>query len=203
MHLLLPYFIIIIVLIQLKLRKNSKKEANSLKSFWEKESKANSVRKKNIANLDYITIPDDMSYETLETSDSDIIKARNTLLSFKSKKMLNLTGFSNTDLKMEYGVANLTDLSAYDDNFADYIKAVLNLGKILMERGYTSEAIEVLELGIACKTDISSNYTLLADYYCEQGDKEGIRRLIHTAKELKSMNKDLILSKLREKLDTM
>lgn len=31
--------------------------------------------------------------------------------------MLNLSSMSNTDLKLEYGVANLDELSACDDRF--------------------------------------------------------------------------------------
>lgn len=196
MKLLFPYFIIIIVLIQLKLRKNSKKESDSIKKFWERESKANSVRKKNIDSLDYITIPGNMSFEKLETSDSDIIKARENLLALREKKILNLTGYTNTDIKMEYGVGNLTELSEYDDNYTTLVRAIVTLGKLLMERGYTSEGVELLEYGIKCKTDVSANYTLLADYYKETEQPDKIKRLIRVAEQLKSMNSEIIIKKL-------
>lgn len=196
MKLLFPYFIIIIVLIQLKLRKNSKKESDSIKKFWERESKANSVRKKNIDALDYITIPKNMSFEKLETSDSDIIKTREKLLSLREKKIFNLTGYTNTDIKMEYGVGNLTELSEYDDNYTTLVRTIAALGKLLMERDYIDEGVELLEFGIKCKTDISGNYTLLADYYRETEQPDKIKRLIRVAEQLKSLNRDIIVKKL-------
>ncbi len=196
MKLLFPYFIIIIILIQLKLRKNSKKESDSIKKFWERESKANSVRKKNIDALDYITIPKNMSFEKLETSDSDIIKTREKLLSLREKKIFNLTGYTNTDIKMEYGVGNLTELSEYDDNYTTLVRTIAALGKLLMERDYIDEGVELLEFGIKCKTDISGNYTLLADYYRETEQPDKIKRLIRVAEQLKSLNRDIIVKKL-------
>ncbi|MBQ4283611.1 MAG: hypothetical protein IJB96_06770 [Lachnospira sp.] len=198
MHLLLPYFIILIVVIQLKLRKSSRNDEKSIKKFWERESQANSVRKKNIDSLDYITIPRNMEFEKLETSDSDIIKLKTSLLALRDKKILNLTGYTNTDIKMEYGVGNLTDLSQYDDNYAELTRLISNLGKLLIERGYTNAAIELLEYGITCKTDVSTNYTLLADYYRENNEPEKIKMLTHTAKGLNSINKDVILRKLED-----
>ena len=71
MKLLLPYFIILIVVIQLKLHKKSDK--NSISDFLDRETKANSTRKKDISNLNYITIPD--SLPLINTEDSNILRA--------------------------------------------------------------------------------------------------------------------------------
>ena len=44
----------------------------------------------------------------------------------KEKKILNLSGFTNTDLKLEYGVGNLTDLTDYDPaRSASYFATIL------------------------------------------------------------------------------
>lgn len=194
MKLLLPYFILIIILLQLILRKNSKKTEESDKAFWKRESEANDVRRKDISNLDYIVIPDSLPFVTCD--DAEINRLQDKLISMKDKKILNLTGYSNTDLKIEYGVANLTQLSEYDDNFAVLAHTIAALGKALMDAGYKTEAAAFLEFGIQCGTDVTSNYIMLAEYYSAGNEPDKIDKLIITASSLKSLSKDVILKKL-------
>ncbi len=49
MKLILPYFILILFLLQHNMKKNSKKEKINNETFWKRESEANSVRKKDIS----------------------------------------------------------------------------------------------------------------------------------------------------------
>ena len=196
MNLLLPYFIILIVVFQFFLRKNSKKNVNSNKEFWDREHQANNTRKQNIDNLDYITIPETLPIP--ESLDSDIIKLKNDLLALKDKKILNLTGMSNTDLKMEYGVANLTALTEYDNNYSDLVRKIAAGGDLLFKKGYEKEAVELLELGIQYRTDITRNYTTLAEYYVSHNMNNKIDQLLMTAETLNSLSKDVIIKKLGE-----
>ena len=107
MKLLLPYFIILIVVIQLKLRKSTKNNKERMSKFWEKELSANSVRKKDISNLNYITIPD--SLPTININDTKILKDYETINKLRERKILNLSGMSNTNIKLEYGVDNQSE----------------------------------------------------------------------------------------------
>ncbi len=50
---------------------------------------------------------------------------------FYDKKMFNLNNCSNTDIKMEYGAANLAIMSEYDDNFIAMCKAAVKLANAL------------------------------------------------------------------------
>ena len=195
MKLILPYFIILIVLLQLCLRKNSKKAEKNNDDFWRKEHEANSVRKKDISGLDYITIPDTLAIP--DTQNPRILKEWNTLCNLKDKKILNLTGYTNTDLKLQYGAANLTQLTVCDNNFTTLAKAVARIGEQLMKEGFTDEALSFLEYGITIQTDVSTNYTLLAEYYRSEGAPEKIDTLISRAEQLNSLMKDSILSKLK------
>lgn len=195
MKLILPYFIILIVLLQLCLRKNSKKTEKNNDDFWRKEYEANSVRKKDISGLDYITIPDTLAIP--DTQNPRILKEWNTLCNLKDKKILNLTGYTNTDLKLQYGAANLTQLTVCDNNFTALAKAVARIGEQLMKEGFTDEALSFLEYGITIQTDVSTNYTLLAEYYRSEGAPEKIDTLISRAEQLNSLMKDSILSKLK------
>lgn len=193
MKLVLPYFIILLAIFQFFLRKNSKKHEELNKDFWKREREANTVRRKDISGLSYITIPDSLP---MSDCNDAVIKALNNFYAFKGKKMLNLTGKSNTDLKTAYGAANLDALSEYDDNCTQMLKSIIPLATELNKSGLTDEAAAYLEFGISCRTDITQNYTMLAEYYASKGNKDKIQHLVSVAESLDSLTKKPIISKL-------
>lgn len=193
MKLVLPYFIILLAIFQFFLRKNSKKHEELNKDFWKREREANTVRRKDISGLSYITIPDSLP---MSDCNDAVIKALNNFYAFKGKKMLNLTGKSNTDLKTAYGAANLDALSEYDDNCTQMLKSIIPLATELNKSGLTDEAAAYLEFGISCRTDITQNYTMLAEYYASKGNKDKIQHLVNVAESLDSLTKKTIISKL-------
>ena len=83
MKLILPYFILILFLLQHNMKKNSKKEKINNETFWKRESEANSVRKKDISGLDYIRIPDTLTCP--DTQDERILKEWHTIEALKEK----------------------------------------------------------------------------------------------------------------------
>lgn len=193
MKLVLPYFIILLAIFQFFLRKNSKKHEELNKDFWKREREANTVRRKDISGLSYITIPDSLP---MSDCNDAVIKALNNFYAFKGTKMLNLTGKSNTDLKTAYGAANLDALSEYDDNCTQMLKSIIPLATELNKSGLTDEAAAYLEFGISCRTDITQNYTMLAEYYASKGNKDKIQHLVSVAESLDSLTKKPIISKL-------
>lgn len=194
MRLLLPYFIILIVIFQFILRKNSKKDEQRTQEFWKRESESNAVRKKDISNLDYIRLPEPLL--SITSNIPEVNDAITKFSSFKDMTMLNLTGLSNTDLKLQYGPANLDALSEYDENCTRMLRSIVSAAETLKSNNMDKEAVMFLEFGIQCHTDITSNYTMLAEYYSAANNKEGIDRLIQTANSLNSMTKDSIVKKL-------
>ena len=194
MKLILPYFIILLFLLQFYLKKNSKKTRSDNENFLKRESRANMSRKKDISNLNYITIPDTLPF--VDTDVETIKKAQNDLAELKEKKILNLTGMSNTDLKIKYGVANLSVLSEYDENFSKLCRAIVRLSAALKENGFDEQAEAFLEFGIKCGSDVSANYFMLAEYYLEKGNTKGLSRLKTSAQALNSLSKNVILKKL-------
>ena len=193
MKLVLPYFIILLAIFQFFLRKNSKKHEELNKDFWKREREANTVRRKDISGLSYITIPDSLP---MSDCNDAVIKALNNFYAFKGTKMLNLTGKSNTDLKTAYGAANLDALSEYDENCTRMLKSIIPLATELNKSGLTDDAAAYLEFGISCRTDITQNYTMLAEYYASNGNKDKIQHLIDVAESLDSLTKKPIISKL-------
>lgn len=205
MKFLLPYFIIILLVIQLYLKKNTNSVKEKLGKFMEKERESNSVRKKDISSLEYINIPDTLPYldtpcESLNDSNPEIAKYINKINSLKDSKILNLTGISNTDLKMQYGPANLATLSEYDDNYTELVRTIAELTHKLIEINEPDNARPWLEYSISINTDIKSCYTDLADIYILAGRPEKVRDLISKARHLNSINKSVIIDNLTSKL---
>lgn len=163
--------------------------------FWEREQEANHVRRKDISGLSYISIPfEDFSIGAFP--DKKIIEAEQALEVFREKKILNLTGQTNTDLKLQYGPANLPALMEYDQNFTDMLLALTNYSNCLIESAHMDAAIPVLEFCINAGSDVTSHYTTLANYYKAGGQTAKLETLREMASSLNSLTKASILQKI-------
>lgn len=192
----LGLLLIVIFIIQYFRKKGLDQQKAVEDAFWDREHEANHVRRQDISGLSYITIPLD-KFPIGICTDEILKNYELELDSLKDAKILNLNGQSNTDLKLKYGPANLPLLTEYDENFARLARILPEYAKALVEKGYEAEAIPVLEFGIACKSDVSTNYTLLADIYKRSNDTSSIDRLIESANQLESRMKQPILDKLQ------
>lgn len=197
MNLLLPYLIVLLAVFALLRNRSHRNYQEKQESFWEKEQRANLTRKQDISNLDYIEIPLD-TFPCGRYKDPQLEALETELTRLGSRKILNLSGISNTDLKLKYGAANLTALSEYDMNFTSLARTIAAYGKRLAELGHTPEAIAVLEFGVSCRTDVSTNYTLLGSLYYENGHPEKAQQLAGTVQDMDLLLKDSILQQLAE-----
>lgn len=73
--------------------------------FWDREKKANSVRKKTLDGLDYVKIPLEKLPMNALSEDEKAREYKELLTYLSTQPVVNLTGFTNTDLKLEYGTA--------------------------------------------------------------------------------------------------
>lgn len=198
MLLFLASFILFIILLTYTLKKHEKTENNAINEFWEKERQANQTRKKSLENLDYVEIPFQYIPKSLLADDAAVQDCMETLKALSGKKIVNLTGYSNTDLKLQYGTANLTILSEYDENYTLYARTLYKLARLYYDNGYESNAAILLEKGIESGTDITGNYTLLAQIYQKKGEYEKIKNLIDSAASLRSITQKNIIRSLEE-----
>ena len=196
---MIPVFFIIFVIIVLWIgrgRRHSdrlRKEASE--KFWDREQRANLTRKKDLSDLEYITVP----VETLpfpETEKEEITDLQKLLLHLATQKIVNFTGLTNTDLKLQYGAPNLPLLMEFDKNYLELVRSLYRYGRHLYDLGLTTEAKTVLEYGLSIRTDVSANYTLLAEIYKEENAKERIDFVISEAEKLTSMTKKALLANL-------
>ena len=163
--------------------------------FWSREDQANQIRRKDISNLPYITIPLE-KFPIGISDDEELTDYENDLKTLASRKILNLSHQSNTDLKLAYGPANLPALSEYDQNYTTLLRNLVAYADCLIKNGFKAEAVPVLEFGISIDSDIRANYTLLAELYKEQGNASKIQELIDKAASLDSMMRSAILEQL-------
>ena len=163
--------------------------------FWSREDQANQVRRKDISNLPYINIPLE-KFPIGISDDEELTDYENDLKNLASRKILNLSHQSNTDLKLAYGPANLPALSEYDQNYTTLLRNLVAYADCLIKNGFKAEAVPVLEFGISIDSDIRANYTLLAELYREQGNAAKIQKLIDKAASLDSMMRSAILEQL-------
>lgn len=195
----LTLFIIFLLFYAYKRSQLTKQEEEKNSAFWDLENQANTTRKKDIEHLAYIQIPlDAFPIGTYPSEKRDALEAE--LISLSKEKILNLTGISNTDLKLQYGAANLEALSACDDRFARLVSLLTDYARSLLEDSHSEEAVTVLEFGVKIRSDVTENYVLLANLYREKGEGSKIRSLIETAGLLNSLSKETIQKKLQEML---
>ena len=195
---ILASFIIFAVWLTYEIKKHEKMEDNALDDFWAREHKANNTRRKSLDGLDYIKIPFECIPKSLLPYDEAVQDCLSTLERLSHKKIVNLTGYTNTDLKIEYGTANLTVLSSYDENYTLYARTIYKLAKLYLENGYESNARVLLEKGVESGTDIKDTYILLKDMYAKNHEEAKIKALIEAASSLRSANRNIILRSLEE-----
>lgn len=182
----LTIFIVFCIVLAYYIKKNDAAQQKVMDEFWEKELRSNAVRKKDISELNYITIPLDKLPEQLHTSTEE------KFLALAEKKMVNLTGISNTDLKLAYGTANLEILSEYDNNFTEMVALLPVYAEELQHAGFPHTAQKLLEFGIECNADSRKIYQMLAATYDENNEPDKILWLRKQAEVLPSFTKQAV-----------
>lgn len=198
--LLLPSIITILVwVLNHNIKRNKSTDKIDVADYLSRENAANNVRKQDISNLPYIQIPFDilplditLKDEKKQLKISEYVKEIQNL---SDKKMLNLIGISNTELKASYGPANLELLTIYDQNYTRYIRNLHLFAECIYEE-YPKEAVTVLEYLLSIGTDISGTYDLLGHFYLEQNDIEQFQKLYDYIPSKESISGKTILSKL-------
>lgn len=192
--------IIIAFCIIFKMIVNRDPKSDPDEEFLERERKANLTPRKDISHLPYITVPADSLPLDVPTDKEEVRERQDTIRSMAEKKVLNLTGRTNTELKLEYGAPNINILSAADNNYTRLVQAIAYLASDYLASGHEEEALQLLEYGISIGADSKKNYLMLADLYKAHGREDKIRDLIASAEDLDSLLKDSIISSLKDML---
>lgn len=189
---ILPFFVLFLIIFTISIRSNRRKEKETLDRFWERENLANTTRKKDLTHLSYITIPDEL-LAAIPVEDDRIAQNLLSLKELSDKKIVNLNRYTNTDLKLKYGAANLPVLMEYDENYNILILTLVEISHALIDHGLPEDAIRYLSFGADCNSDITENYTLLAQLYRDGHQDAALTQLYTQIRQLTCSNKEHIL----------
>lgn len=193
---LFAIFVTFLLWLSYELRKAKKLDADSSASFWQREAQADNVRRQSLDNLDYITIPLD-SLPFFYGIDEKLDELQKNITDLAPCTMVNLSNYTNTELKLMYGPANLPALTEYDQNYTRLVRTLYQWGNRLSEIGHDKEAIQVLEYAVSIKSDVTAGYLLLGKLYQKTGSPHKIDALIATASSLDSLLKDSLVQQLK------
>jgi hypothetical protein len=180
------------------MRKGGKTSKKSLDLFWQKEHDSNLTRRKDISELEYLSITLDDHLPMQDFEDDTINSYRDTVKKLAEHKMINLSGRTNTELKFEYGIANFNLLSSYDNNYTAFVSMLQKWAKRLKDHGFITDAQAVLEFSIfSCHTDVTTAYRMLTEIYRYQNHSEKIDTLITAIQRTNIKEKEKLIEELK------
>ncbi len=196
MFYILGAVLIICALIAYEKRKSDRGMKNATEHFWDREREANLTRRKDISKLPYITIPyESLPLDALPDSE-EYLAAVQQLQSLSDKQILDLSGQTNTDLKLAYGAANLPALMECDQNYLVLARTLSRMAGLLSDEGKEDAAETVLCFAIDAGSTIRSDYEQLAVIYGQRRDYRKLDALIARAERLNSPTKASLLASL-------
>ncbi len=190
--------ILLVLILAYNIKKNTRQTAKAKTSYFEKERIANSTRRKSLDTLDYIVIPLDKLPMELASPNEAVEEYTQTIRRLASCKIVNFTGISNTDLKLRYGVSNLSLLIDFDQNYINLVATLQRWALALFKEDHLEEAKTVLEYAVSVRSDVSGTYKLLASIYLQENQPQKIAELIQKAETLNSITKTSIVRALKE-----
>lgn len=189
-------FLIFLAWLHFEKRKNQREESQTSDAFWAREQEANQTRNKDISRLPQYR-PDIDKIPMPNTEDENVQYYQNEIKNHVGDTMMNLSQYTNTDLKLAYGVGNFKTLCDYDTNFNDFLMNLSNLGGAYRKVNLLKDAVTVFELCLDAGSDKSTDYLSLGALYVEQNDRTKLYRLIERAEQSELPLKESLLSSLK------
>ncbi len=191
----LTVFIIFLLVVYFYRAYNTKKREKIVAAFWEREEQAKHTPAKDLSQAGYITVPID-SFPLGRCDSDEVMLIEEELLRLSKKRLLNLNGMTNTDVRIEYGTSNFDAVCAMGEDFDRLIVLLCDYAKALIENGFTKEACVVLEYGADIGSDVSENYTLLGECYHENSMDLQLDELIRRVEESEIIRRQSVLEQL-------
>ena len=192
-------FLIFIMWLFYEQHKNQKQEKKLSDDFWAREAEANRTRKKDISHLPLLHVQES-EIPVADTENESVLYYIDHIRDLIKSPMADLSEFSNTDLKLAYGVGNFKLLSEYDENFNNFLLALTNLARSYTENGFLSEAQDTYRLAFYYGSQKVSDYTGLANVYLQMEQPERVNELIQEVEASEHPHKVSIVQALQEVL---
>ena len=190
-------FILFCLWLSYELKKGDKARLAKEKQFWEREHNSNFVKKQSTDELTRITLPEYLPFHN-DTDNQHLKNIEEKIKKLSSVEIINLTGYTNTDLKYKYGTSNLDYLTTCDNNFIHLVSNLNQWSAILYDLKLYDDCKIILDFAISIKADASDIYLRRANICVMENDSTCIDKLIDSATELTTIRKDYIIDKLNE-----
>lgn len=177
--------------------KSQRKQDRESRTFWTREEKANHTRNKDISHLPLFQL-DESLIPMPESTDENVVYYQDRTRASLAQPMMNLSGYTNTDLKLSYGTGNFNTLSSYDKNFNDFLMNMSNLAKAYYKAGLYEDAASVYQLCLESGSDKSTDYRALAKTYARLGTTWKIDELITQIERSDLPRKETLINHLRD-----
>lgn len=189
-------FLIFILWMHYEKRKSEKKQSQASQEFWQREEEANHARNKDFSDLPmFIPAQNDIPFP--ETTDENAVYYQKRVRDSLELPMMNLSKYSNTDLKLAYGVGNFKTLSDYDANFNNFLINLSNLGNAYHTVGLYEEAAAIFRYCLDAGSEKARDYKALADTYAAMGRSGKISELITEVERSELPRKSTLVENLR------
>ena len=180
-------------------RKSQRQQKKASDDFWAREALANSTRKKDISDLPLIRV-EEKEIPFIETQEESIITYIGQLRQIIQEPMADLSDYSNTDLKLAYGVANFKTLSEYDENFNTFLVTLTNLARSYERNGYHEQSRDTYLTALRHGSRRAGDYEELAKIWLELGRRDEVKALIRRLEESSHPRRAGIISTLNQVL---
>ncbi len=204
---IIPVFIIIFVIFiawtQYEMKKSSKEAHKANEAFWAREEQANFAPKQDISDLPLLRFEESvipMPPEGAFTDEDDISTYIKELKALIREPMIDLSEYTNTDLKLAYGVANFTTLSGYDDNYNSFLLLLTNLARGYERREMNELAANTYRSALSCGSRKLTDYTGLAKVYIAMDEPGKVSELIEEVETSENPHSGGIVEALKREL---
>lgn len=180
-------------------RKAQEQDNQASESFWSREARANSTRNKDISGLPLLQIAETDLPDT-DPGDETIHYYIGLLQENIKQPMIDLSAYSNTDLKLAYGVGNFKTLSVYDENYNTFLLNLTNLARAYGHAGLYDEAVHTYRLTLQYGSQKVTDYSELAETYLKLGERGQVNHLIEEVQSGSHPRKASVIKALQEVL---
>ena len=160
MPVLISLTILLIVWIKYESSKTERLSQKSSDSFWKREQDAQHTRNQSLDSISFFQI-EPTSFPLCETPDLELEELQATLSQLANKDMANLSSYTNTELKLTFGIARFQYLSDCDANFFSLMKTLDSLGDYYIRHNKPDTAKIFLEYAVSHETELRHTYEQL------------------------------------------
>ena len=190
-------FLIFIAWMHYKKRKATKQQEKESSLFWEREEEANHTRNKDISHLPLFT-PDITRIPWEGAQNDTILHYLDALRRLIESPMMDLSEYTNTDLKLAYGIGNFQTLSTYDETYQNFLQTLTALGRAYMEAGDYTHAAEACWLCLDYDPKNRIACLSLAEIYKKDHKNNLLSDLIDEIKHSPIARKESLLREINE-----